>query len=131
MADVDNDQVSDKSQASDTSASDQVSDKLQDASRGASTSSATGQAAQNLTGNRLLEDVMMWQEQITSLPCKTDNEGNPVKFETDKWTDEHYEKANQLHQQIPKRMKIYGAKTQLTNKDLGQSQTMMDLEDKL
>ena len=131
MADVDKDQVSDKSQASDTSASDNASDKLQDAARGGTVSSATGQAAQSLTGNRLLEDVMMWQQQITSLPSQTDPDGNVVKFKTDQWTDEHFEKANELHQQIPKRLKIYGAKTQLTYKDLGQSQTMMDLEDKM
>ncbi|HEY9759170.1 MAG TPA: hypothetical protein V6C97_28690 [Oculatellaceae cyanobacterium] len=131
MADVDKDQLTDKSSASDTSASDNASDRLQDAARGATASSSAAQTAQNLTGNRLLEDVMAWQEQITALPQQTDKEGNLVKFQTDKWTDEHFEKANQLHQQIPKRLKVYGAKAQLTNKDLGQSVTMMDLEDKM
>ena len=124
------DQISDKNQqASDTSASDKVSDKLQDAARGGA-SGSTAQAAQSLTGNKLLEDVMMWQEQITSLPSQTDSTGNVVAFKTEEWTDEHFEKANELHQQIPKRLKLYGAKTQMSTKDLGQIKTMMELDDK-
>jgi hypothetical protein len=132
MAIEDKDPISDKqSQASDTSASDQVSDKLQDATRGGGAGSSTVQAAQNLTGAKLLDDVMMWQEQITSLPNQTDPSGNLVKFKTDEWTDEHYEKATELHDQLPKRLQIYGAKTQLSTKDLSQVKTMMDLDDKV
>jgi hypothetical protein len=131
MALEDKDPVRDQSQANDTSARDQASDKLQDAARGGGPSPSVVQAAQSLTGTKLLQDIMAWQTQITALPSQTDPNGNVVAFNTDDWNEEHYEKAGQLQKQIPQRMQVYGAKTQLTNKDLGQIKTMMDLEEKI
>jgi hypothetical protein len=127
---IDKQDPSDKTQTSDTSASDQVSDKLQDASRGGGPSAAAVQAAQNLTGTKLIEDIMAWQTQVTSLPAQTDPNGNVVAFNTKEWNEEHYEKADKLHKQIPGRMQVFGAKTHLTNKNLGKIKTIMDMEDK-
>ncbi len=127
---LDKQDPSDKTQTSDTSASDQVSDKLQDASRGGGPSAAAVQAAQNLTGSKLIDDIMNWQSQVTALPGKTDPNGNVVEFDTQEWTEEHYEKADKLHKQIPGRMQVFGAKTHLTNKNLGKIKTLMDMEDK-
>src|SRR5437899_2793334 len=99
MALEDKDQGSDKSQSSDTSARDQASDKLQDAARGGGPSASAVQTAQTLTGTKLMQDIMAWQTQITALPSQTDPNGNVVAFNTKQWTDEHYEKADELNKQ--------------------------------
>ncbi len=124
------DTSSDKTQSSDqTNVSDKVTDRLQEAAQGAGAGSGVVQAAKNLTGNKLINDILQWQTQITALPSQTDPNGNVIAFNTKQWTDEHYQKADELHKQIPKRMKIYGTKAQLNQKELDQAKTMMELDD--
>jgi hypothetical protein len=126
--DIDKDPSDQTQQASDTSAQDKASDKLQDAARGGGPSSSAVQAAQNLTGANLLADIMQWQNQVTSLPSQTDPNGNVVAFNTKQWTEEHYEKADELHKQIPNRMQIFGLKTQMANKDIAKIKSIEELD---
>ncbi len=126
--DIEKDPLSDQTTASDTSAQDKASDKLQDATRGGGPSSAQVQAAQNLTGANLLNDIMQWQSQVTSLPSQTDPNGNVIAFNTKQWKDEHFEKAEELHKQIPGRMQIFGLKTQLAKKDMEKIKSIEELD---
>gem|GEM_PF-3374705 len=120
--------ISDQTKVSDQGAGDSsIADKLREGSAGPAPSVV--QTAQSLTGSILIQDVMNWQQRVTSLPCNVDPNGNVVSFNTQQWKEEDFQKAEELKEEIPGRVNVYRVKAQLNEKQVQQMKTIMDLEE--